>query len=55
MAKAQLRQARLDYDRLSNLFNTNSISKKDYDAVAAYESAKAVETAQGNLVIQKSV
>ncbi len=51
MAKAQLRQARLDYDRLSNLFNTNSISKKDYDAaVAAYESAKArVETAQGNL------
>ncbi len=51
MAKAQLRQARLDYDRLSNLFKTNSISKKDYDAaVAAYESAKArVETAQGNL------
>lgn len=51
MARAQLRQAKLDYDRYSNLYKTNSISKKDYDAaVAAYESAKAqVETAQGSL------
>ena len=51
MAKAQLIQAKLDYDRFSNLYKTNSISKKDYDAaVATYESAKAqVETAQGNL------
>ena len=51
MARAQLRQAKLDYDRYANLYKTNSISKKDYDAaVAAYESAKAqVETAQGNL------
>lgn len=51
MAKAQLRQAKLDYDRYLNLYKTNSISKKDYDAaLAAYESAKAqVETAQGTL------
>ncbi len=51
VAKAQLIQAKLDYDRFSNLYKTNSISKKDYDAaVAAYETAKAqVETAQGNL------
>lgn len=51
MAKAQLRQAKLDYDRYLNLYKTNSISKKDYDAaLAAYESAKAqVETAQGSL------
>lgn len=51
MARAQLRQAKLDYDRYQNLYKTNSISKKDYDAaVAAYESAKAqVETAQGSL------
>lgn len=51
MARAQLRQAKLDYDRYQNLYKTNSISKKDYDAaLAAYESAKAqVETAQGTL------
>ncbi len=51
MAKARLIQAKLDFDRFSNLYKTNSISKKDYDAaVATYESAKAqVETAQGNL------
>lgn len=50
-AKAQLRQAKLDYDRKSNLYKTSSISKSDYDsAVATYEMAKAqVETAQGNL------
>lgn len=50
-AKARLIQAKLDYDRFANLYKTNSISKKDYDAaVATYESAKAqVETAQGNL------
>lgn len=51
MAKAQLVEAKLNYERLSNLYKTKSISKKDYDAaVAAYNSAKAqVETAVGNL------
>ena len=50
-AKAQLRKAKLDYDRKSNLYKTSSISKSEYDsAVASYEMAKAqVETAQGNL------
>lgn len=51
MAKAQLVEAKLNYERLSNLYKTKSISKKDYDAaVASYNSAKAqVETAMGNL------
>lgn len=51
MAKAQLVEAKLNYERLSNLYKTKSISKKDYDAaVASYNSAKAqVETAVGNL------
>ena len=40
-AKAQLRKAKLDYDRKSNLYKTSSISKSEYDsAVASYEMTK---------------
>lgn len=51
MANAQLRQTKLNYERILNLYNTGSVSQKDYDAaLAAYESAKAqVESATGNL------
>ena len=51
LAKAQLQQAKQNYDRMDNLYKTNSVSKKDYDAAyAAYKSALAqVESAQGSL------
>lgn len=41
-SKAELVQAKQEFERINNLYKTNSISKRDYDkAYASYESAKA--------------
>lgn len=50
VANANLKNAQTEFNRVSNLYEKNAISKKDYDAaVAAFESAKAnLQSAKAN-------